>query len=46
MMTTLPFVVQGAQKSLAESALPGAQTVYEAERTPRPSLVSRVLRRR
>ena len=41
MLTLLPFVVQGAAKSLAHSALPDAPTVYAADRPRWTSLLSR-----
>ena len=46
MMTVLPFVTQGAMKTLAVSALPDAPVVHEANHPRRTSLVSRVLHRR
>lgn len=46
MITVLPFVAQGAAKTLALSAQPDAPIVHEADRPRRASLLSRVRRTR
>jgi hypothetical protein len=45
-ITVLPFVAQGASRTLALSALPDAPIVHEADRPRRASLLSRVRRSR
>ena len=46
MNALLPFVAQGAEKTLARSALPDAPIVHETDRPRRTSLLSRVRRTR